>query len=284
MNKCASRFCLSSLLFVWVVPLSVGLSADELADRIRRGDIEAIKMAGETGRTDLIVDLEVAYQLPGWWDRSAVRRSQQALAKLGVNKYWDEIIGELTNPVSSSAFQYELQSREGGRGNIPPSVQEKWAVRSIRLEALAKLSEVNHPAAVKFIAPLLYDQQPLDPAPHPGAAQPIAVTASLALSKMQLNGAPSTDDDFLQWQQWWEQHKDYYEKIEFGQPPPTPPPTMEPAVPTANRPAPDTKSPPPPGATTSPQPTPTAPRWLWFALFGTALVFVLGVAVFRKRR
>src|SRR6185295_3549683 len=66
---------------------------DQLYERIARGDTTAMREAAEQDRKDLIPVLERAAE--------SNQRATWVLAKLGVKKYMDEIIKELTDPAST---------------------------------------------------------------------------------------------------------------------------------------------------------------------------------------
>jgi hypothetical protein len=93
---------------------------------------------------------------------------------------------------------------------------------------LKKLAYVNDRATVKYIGPLLYEVKMIDPSPYDGPLGPLAHNAIYALSSMHLPNTPvpigdamGVNSEQLQaWKNWWETHKDYYEKLEFGQPAP----------------------------------------------------------------
>jgi hypothetical protein len=205
----------------------------QLAQRIQGGDSSAMLEAGSTRDTGFIPALEgfvqdriteatneltrwkqVARENPGFvppfdaltlpTDDRRFENAKTALAKLGVRKYLDEIVEELTT-TNSRAFKAEERSNAGSRPPAVPGYQT-------RSRALEKLGYIADPATIKFIGPLLNDMR--NPYPYVPGARDLVVGTRLgeyavkALRQVVKDG-PATDD-VTAWQQWWEQNKNKY--------------------------------------------------------------------------
>ncbi len=194
-----SCWMLMGLAIVNICLSEASLATDETLDqRIARGDPYAFLEAADANRKDLIPALERF---------SSDSTAKKALAKLGVQKYLDEIVAELTT-TNSPAFQNEYKlEMEGGSS---PARATYIARRNIRERAFGKLAYVNDPSTIRTIAAFLYNTE--DPNLDPGNGDAVYLTpAQLAvetLRKMVKN--PPQNNDITTWQQWWAQNKDKY--------------------------------------------------------------------------
>jgi len=200
-----SRFCVAALCVS--ASLTSALAEpqkSELLQRVQGGDRAAMLEAGNTGDASFVPPLETYIQtnmsalsndlakieeidrqlgttsglsmereLALRYRDGRLQGAQMALAKLGVRKYLDEIVTELTATNTPSG-------RELSRAEI----------REAKLRALEKLAYIANPSRDKYVA------------------SPLASYAIAALRSMITN-APAAGD-YTAWQQWWEQNKDKY--------------------------------------------------------------------------
>jgi hypothetical protein len=203
-----------------------------LEDRIRKHEVLALKEAGVQGRTDLIPALEAVVNCSASPAEPGIIWAKAALAKLGVKRYLDETVLELTS-TNSALFQENWKSYWGAMGE---GKQMLLTIEDTQEIAFEKLAYINDPATIKFIAPYLYDTKNKFPESHiyrETTAQCAINTLRKMLKNPPDNGRVIRDPQefFSLWQNWWELHKDYYEKLEFGQPAPPPPLAMKIAKP-----------------------------------------------------
>jgi hypothetical protein len=200
---------------------SFGQTTNSLEQRLQKQEIRAIKEAVDAGRTDLIPLLEDLHRRSALQYDATRPWTQKALAKLGVKKYWEEIVEEFRNPTNTAAFAGHLSSSMYDN----PESSIKAATGSTRGEAMKKMIYIQDPAAVKVVVPLLYGSME-----SPDDVRWVQA-AVYFFSQMNLESGPGGKGSFQvgtlaqiqAWKNWWEQHKDYYEKLEFGQPlPPLP--------------------------------------------------------------
>jgi hypothetical protein len=196
---------------------SFGQSTDSLEQRLAKREIKAIKEAGESGMANLIPLLEEIYNQSASQYDATRPWSQKALAKLGVKKYRDEILEQLINPTNTSLYEAHLVRSTHGDSDA--------AIWLTQADAFRALAYVNDKSTVAVIASFLSEtNQP--PRSIDVIRESSAAMASWTLARMDVIAPP--EKPFLMqrvnlWQNWWELHKDYYEKLEFGQPPPPPP-------------------------------------------------------------
>ena len=164
------------------------------------------KMDRDSGITNGIsAEAEIAHEL----DDPSIHAAKAALAKLGVRKYLDETLTELT---TTNSLLYRAE-RDRARGSTAGSAaEERVALYNTRKTALDKLAYIADPSTVRVIASCLADTVAPHPAP-PGVTSrvfrtSVAQLAGKALRRIVSNPPPS--DDVQVWQQWWEQNKDKY--------------------------------------------------------------------------
>jgi hypothetical protein len=204
------------LLFFISTAHGFAQDAETLEQRIKGGDVSAIKEAADHGRRELIPALEERANASVDPDEPVCTWAKASLAKLGVKKYLDETIAELTTTNSALFTAYKEQNRMLFGSE---SVKTRLAKLKAQEKALEKLVYIRNPSTIKFIAPLLYDKENLNrefPS-HVLYGTP-ASDAIRALRQMVDNppdaGSNWTDekwDELLKiWQQWWEKNKDRY--------------------------------------------------------------------------
>jgi len=215
-----------SLMLCIVTSAAAELSEAEkahLAQRIRAADPNAMLEAGISGDPALISPLEELLQSRSdsvtedlralahsgfryprredLMDREydmACQNARMALAKLGVKKYLDEIMTELTTPTNSTLFKIIYGTGDPEQG-----------VYKIQVRALGKLAYINNPSTTRVIAEFLqYTESPNVSHPHDYVRPALAIFAAQTLRKM-VDNPPATDDAFA-WQRWWQQNKDKY--------------------------------------------------------------------------
>lgn len=197
-------YMLTLLLAAWQLSsFAAGEAPESLEQRVGRGEARAFIEAADLGRKDLIPAIE-KFAADETWARTT-------LAKLGMRKYLDEIIGELITPTNSAAFRNRVCPNP--LRDIRPEIEAHLT----RLEALKKIAYMRDPSTVKIVAALLYSAEP---APEPDCDvtyAPIRYEAALTLSVMnqtrKLTNAPQAKFpvvNLADWQQWWEQNKDKY--------------------------------------------------------------------------
>jgi hypothetical protein len=249
-----SLLCLLLCLATQRLCLANGVTLT-IEERIRQGDVASIKFAADNQRLDLIPALEEANRLTGWHNEPSRGWSQKALAKLGVKKYWDQIVQEFQEPATTEAYRPHLELLQ--KAAQDPEA-ERHASDRTRGMAMRKMQYIQHPACVKLVAPWLYES-PLTAPGNPSKPQ----SAVLLFSQLHLPDAPNPTggiqlgrpEQIQAWQRWWEQHKDYYEKIEFGQPLPP----VSPAPPATSQTPPAVKAEPAPAPEPTAKPVPIAP-------------------------
>jgi hypothetical protein len=134
-----------------------------------------------------------------------------ALAKLGVKKYLDEAIAELTT-TNSALFAYYMTS-----GMCPFASEEgrkECATMHTQETAFKKLAYIRNPSTVKIVAQFLYSTEhfPLAPDVPPWWASGAAVRAlrQMVDNPPALPAVHTGEEEDRAWQQWWEQNKDKY--------------------------------------------------------------------------
>ncbi len=199
-------FPFAAVALLLVAPFQQGVLAgtETLEQRINRGDYYAFLEAADAGRKDLIPALE---------KYASDRAAKKALAKLGVRKYVDEIISELTT-TNSGTYATNLKNYlEMGE---PLANAEALAEWSARMKVFDDLAYIGDKSTVKVIASYLYVKEWKKPfAGNDVGFDPPSFQAVVTLQKMNLEGAPNTRGlsvtaTLAAWQQWWEQNKDKY--------------------------------------------------------------------------
>jgi hypothetical protein len=209
-------------------------SKEALVARIKNAEPAAMVEAGNSGDKSFISFLEAQTSThygpaisPKVYDQLSPRQKKEvdfplpaksseaakmALAKLGVKKYLDEAVAELTTTNSALFQAYKVRHLNGASSEESAVERAKYDAQE---QAFEKLAYINDPSAIKFIGPFLYDTRT---APFRGTDFFLATPAQLAvltLRKMiqplpsDANGTLDADD-IRAWQQWWEQNKDKY--------------------------------------------------------------------------
>jgi hypothetical protein len=257
--------------------------ADSLEVRVRKCYPDAIKQVAREDRRDMIPALKEAAEAPLSYTAPGRVIARKLLAKWGVREYYDEFMLRLLVPTNSLAF------REQEAYGDPPACQ----ATKIRGQAFQDLIHIDQPASVKHIAPFLWD---FGEVPCESFSLPAAYAAVYALSQMTLvdslspekNAQLGTTKQIQAWQQWWEKHREYYEKVEFGQPLlPWPPGdasaagSVDSAPPLNVRTSSTDKIPAQATGEEEPVALPAMRSWLWVLLTG---LVVLAVVVWLSRR
>jgi hypothetical protein len=176
-----------------------------LEQRVAQEDPYAFLEAADANRKDLIPAIEKF---------SGDNTAKKALAKLGVKKYLDEILLELTDPTNSPAGK-ELIG--------PPGFPPKHVALVVQTRAFEKLAYVKDRSTVKVLTSFLYGKEnPEDYVERGGfdmvVYQPPSEMAMRTLAQIvdnspavNLSGTNDTRDARVKiWQQWWEKNKDKY--------------------------------------------------------------------------
>jgi hypothetical protein len=201
-------------------------SSSTLEQRLWLLDSGAMREVRDQRRADLLPLLK---QIDGKYPNN--EDIQKLCASLGEKKCFDEIVGELLDPTNSAAYARHPESTSD------PGLAEWMTI----CDASDKLAWIGDKSAVKYLIQMLdYNgglekrfSKPLSHYTFLGASP--KTMAGTVLWKLKLPGAPTNgpgraDVAFIAaWQHWWEEHKDYYEKLEFGQPVPPPPSVSQPA-------------------------------------------------------
>jgi hypothetical protein len=180
---------------------------ETLEQRVQRGDGYAFREAADANRKDLIPALEKYASDP---------TARKALAKLGVRKYLDEIISELTT-TNSARYASNLKNylEMGEPLENAQALAEWWT----RMSVFNDLAYIGDKSTVKVIASYLYVKEWKKPfAGNDVGFDPPSFQAVVTLEKMNLENAPdarklaypSVENMVKAWQQWWEQNKDKY--------------------------------------------------------------------------
>jgi hypothetical protein len=205
-----------SVLFVGAIHLffagaacAVDEAKNAMIARIQQVDEDAILEAGKSGDTGYIAALEtVATERPT--DRRVIA-AKMVLAKLGVKKYLDETVAELTTTNSALFEAYKngicrVYSSEDWRLNCAKTQTQEMAFK--------KLAYIRNVSTVKIVAPFLYSTEHYQFAPDVPPWWPSSA-AIQALSQMVTNppalpAKRTSEQERHVWQQWWEQNKDQY--------------------------------------------------------------------------
>ncbi len=191
-----------------------------LEQQVRRQDVAAMKAAGSQGRTDLIPSLEAAANMSADPDEPVRIWAKAALAKLGVRKYLDETIAELTT--TNSALYRSYRKSDAYYGS-PRQQADRDAEYETQQRALEKLAYIKDRSTVKVIVPFLYAKENPEDYIHRGGFDMVVyqLPSELAMNalakivdsppKIDLPDTGETHDARVKvWQQWWEQNKNKY--------------------------------------------------------------------------
>jgi len=181
--------------------------------RIRQADDDAILQAGKSGDSSYIPALET--QAQGRTTDRRVIDAKMALAKLGVAKYLDETIAELTT-TNSALFETNRKFYQNYGGS------EYWTMRQARLktqeQAIEKLAYIRNPSTIKTLAAFLYSTENLNREIPRQGDELFGTPAGMAIMALRqmVDNPPKVpvgftlEQDVQAWQQWWEQNKDKY--------------------------------------------------------------------------
>jgi hypothetical protein len=184
-----------------------------LEERIKCWDIAAMKEAGDQGRLDLVPELEKIVNASKDAASPVCQWGKAALAKLGVKRYLDETVTELTT-TNSALFMVHI------KGLLDIGVPEARAVQYAKFTtqgvAFKKLAYVCDLSTVKFIAAFLYSTEKPWEVTKDGDVDPVplACLAAQTLHQMNLENAPPAKNvvlaDPVAWKRWWVQNKGKY--------------------------------------------------------------------------
>ena len=191
--------CVGALAQTSTLPTQVSQKPETLEQRITQGDAAAIIEAADANRKDLIPLIERF---------SDSKAGKKAFAKLGLKKYLDEIVIELTTTNSPLLEAYKnglpiaLSDAKATRFSDDPEISD------VQGRALKKLAYVRDRSTVKIVAAFLYSPQALTVIHDDLIQLPPSSFAIDALRQMVDN--PPQSDDVKVWQQWWEKNKNKY--------------------------------------------------------------------------
>jgi hypothetical protein len=211
--KIRTAICVTS---VFASACCFGQGTVSLEQRVAKGETDAFLQAADEGRKDLIPTMEKYAEYPAD-PREGVRiKARMALAKLGVPKYLDAIVAELTNTI--------VDAREPN--GAAPSRAAKHARILAQTDAFRELAYVKNRSTVRVIASFLYAKEtPLDyvDGAEPGSTDLWVLDTPSQMAMKTLaqildnppkidipDNAYTHDARVKAWQQWWEQNKDKY--------------------------------------------------------------------------
>ena len=173
---------------------------ETLEQRIAQRDTSAFVEAADAHRKDLIPLIEKV---------SDSKVGKMALAKLGVRKYLDEIVTELTTSISVAVTS-------GGETHV----HLNYAALAVQIAAFKKLAYIKDRSTVKLIAGFLYGKENADDyfvksdSDSSGYWDYMLIYERPSEATMktlaQIVDNPPQSDDVKVWQQWWEKNKDKY--------------------------------------------------------------------------
>lgn len=196
---------------------------ETLEQRVARGDYAAFTEAADANRTDLIPALEK------YADHGTAR---MALARLGVKKYVDLFVKQLTDTTNSDVYAYYMGSEQR---------DPKTAEYLTKISALRSLLYIHDKSTVRAIVSELDDtNRPPSHSEHIARQAPCEMAVWI-LERMGLENAPVVDkvksgdtraeqeafekwmeehpgqgptatpeEHLAAWKKWWEQNKDKY--------------------------------------------------------------------------
>lgn len=207
-------FCLNAaaLLTLWVCRgLCSAEQTNALEQQVKQQDLAAIKAAGSQGRTDLIPSLEVTVNMSADADEPIRIWAKAALAKLGVKKYLEETVAELTT-TNSGLFAAKMN----GYCGIYNSQQLRVACAKMRTmeTAFETLAYIHNPSTVKIVAQFLYStehyQFSTDVPPWWASGAAVRALRQMVDNPPALPAVRTGEEEDRAWQQWWEKNKDKY--------------------------------------------------------------------------
>ena len=133
---------------------------------------------------------------------------KKSLAVLGLKRYVDEIVMELTtnNPPLFDAYKNGLPVAMSDA--MATQFSDDPGIRDIQTKAFERLAYIHDHSTVKIVAAFLYSPQQMRFLTDDIRQQPPSWFAIWALRRMVDN--PPHGENVKVWQQWWEQNKDKY--------------------------------------------------------------------------
>jgi hypothetical protein len=182
---------------------------------VKQGDVEALKAAGQQGRNDLIPELEKLADAATGPNEPSRIWAKAALAKLGVKKFLDETVSELTT-TNSALFGYHKNYYRMKVG-MSEDMARRWATYETQEIAFNKLAYVSDPSTIKTVASFLYKTG--HGLPKGDVVLPPPAYLAIATLRQMVKDAPEaretlTSENYEQirtlWVKWWEKNKDKY--------------------------------------------------------------------------
>lgn len=133
---------------------------------------------------------------------------KEDLAKLGVKRYLDEIVMELTTTNSPLFDAYKKGSPVALSDARATRFSDDPGIYDIQTKAFVRLAYIPDRSTVKIVAAFLYSPQEMRFVTDDIRQQPPSWFAIWALRLMVDN--PPQSDDVKIWQQWWEENKHKY--------------------------------------------------------------------------
>jgi predicted membrane-bound mannosyltransferase len=238
--KSSNRSFFHNLLAGRLVPFAIGCalliarvaqSAEPLEQRIAQRDVNAILQAADQNRTDLVSTLESIANDSNFAPWSSQTAARKALGRLGVKKYVDTLLKELTDPTNSEAYVYWRTKQ------FENKTQASYLTKT---EALKSLGYIRDKSTVRAIVSELDDTNVPPSSPDVIYDTP-ALVAVWTLERMGLENAPvvdkvtsgdtraeqeafekwmeqhpgqaptaSPEEHIAAWKKWWQQNKDKY--------------------------------------------------------------------------
>ena len=208
------EYCMIGL-GVWIVTCFVCLAQtptqevqaapkpETLEQRVGRGEPNAIREAADQGRKDLIPAIEKFADIGQPWEASRIW-TRAALAKLGMKKYLDETVAELTT-TNSALFETYMNNGvcafPSAEMRVACAKQRTWET------AFKKLAYIRNPSTVKVVAQFLYSTEHYQ---FSSDVPPWWPSGAAVRALQQMVDNPPAGVEEKVWQQWWEQNKDKY--------------------------------------------------------------------------
>lgn len=175
-----------------------------LEQRVRHWEVAAIKEAGNSGRQDLIPALQGAADASVDPEEPVRIWAKASLAKLGVKKYLDETIAELT---TTNSALFEAHKNGGCRGFLSEEKSTQCAKMETQETAFKKLAYIRDPSTVKIVVQFLYSTEHYQFSPD---VPPWWASGAAVRALQQMVDNPPAGVEEKVWQQWWEQNKSNY--------------------------------------------------------------------------
>jgi hypothetical protein len=197
-----SIYCLGCVAVLAQTTPSTSDSKAALLERVNRGEYSAMLEAGRAGDTNIIPYLEG--QITGNPTDPSTEAAAMALAKLGVKKYLDEAIAELT---ATNSALFEAHMKNGGCPFPSAERRKQCATMETQETAFKKLAYIRNPSTVKVVAQFLYSTEHYQFAHD---VPPWWPSSAAIFTLRQMVDNPPQSDDAKVWQQWWELNKHKY--------------------------------------------------------------------------